>query len=174
MLLFVIELFSYICKRKIHYVNKYYFLTLKNREMRVRNLTFVALMAAASAVMAQEGNGYQFTDIVSNKATSVKNQAATGTCTSFMESELLRMGKGEYDLSEMFIVRQKYMNQLADNYLRRGRGNIGQGSISPSWMTAFQQVGIVPEEVYSGINYDSKTHNHTELEAYMSAIAGRL
>ena len=146
--------------------------------MRVRNLTFVAFMAAASAVMAQEANGYQFTDIVSNKATSVKNQAATGTCwcfatTSFMESELLRMGKGEYDLSEMFIVRQKYMNQLADNYLRRGRGNIGQGSISPSWMTAFQQIGIVPEEVYSGINYDSKTHNHTELEAYMSAIAGQ-
>lgn len=90
-----------------------------------------------------------------------------------MESELIRMGKGEYDLSEMFIVRQKYMNQLADNYLRRGNGNIGQGSISPSWMTAFQQVGIVPEEVYGGINYDSKTHNHTELEGYMSAIAGQ-
>lgn len=146
--------------------------------MRVRNLTFVALIAASSAVMAQESKGYQFTDIVSNKATSVKNQAATGTCwcfatTSFMESELLRMGKGEYDLSEMFIVRQKYMNQLADNYLRRGNGNIGQGSISPSWMTAFEQVGIVPEEVYGGINYDSKTHNHSELESYMSAIAGK-
>ena len=146
--------------------------------MRVRNFTFVALLATASAVMAQNGKGYEFTDIVSNKATSVKNQAATGTCwcfatTSFMESELIRMGKGEYDLSEMFIVRQKYMNQLADNYLRRGNGNIGQGSISPSWMTAFQQVGIVPEEVYGGINYDSKTHNHTELEGYMSAIAGQ-
>lgn len=146
--------------------------------MRVRNFTFVALLATASAVMAQDGKGYEFTDIVSNKATSVKNQAATGTCwcfatTSFMESELIRMGKGEYDLSEMFIVRQKYMNQLADNYLRRGNGNIGQGSISPSWMTAFQQVGIVPEEVYGGINYDSKTHNHTELEGYMSVIAGQ-
>ena len=47
-----------------------------------------------------------------------------------MESELLRMGKGTYDLSEMFIVRQKYMNQLQDNYLRRGDGNIGQGSLS--------------------------------------------
>ena len=146
--------------------------------MRVRNLTFVAFIAAASAVVAQDGKGYQFTDIVSNKVTSVKNQAATGTCwcfatTSFMESELLRMGKGEYDLSEMFIVRQKYMNQLADNYLRRGNGNIGQGSISPSWMTAFKQVGIVPEEVYSGINYDSKTHNHTELESYMSVIASQ-
>ena len=38
--------------------------------MRVRNLTFVAFMTAASAVMAQEANGYQFTDIVSNKAIS--------------------------------------------------------------------------------------------------------
>ena len=65
------------------------------------------------------------------------------------------------------------MNQLADNYLRSGKGNIGQGSISPSWMTAFEQVGIVPEEVYGGINYDSNTHNHSELESYMSAIAGK-
>lgn len=103
----------------------------------------------ASGAMAQ---GYQFTDEVKVPATPVKNQAATGTCwcfatTSFMESELLRMGKGEYDLSEMFIVRQKYINQMKDNYLRRGKGNVGQGSLSPSWMHAFEQVGIVPEEV---------------------------
>lgn len=103
-------------------------------------------------------------------------QAATGTCwcfatTSFMESELLRMGKGEYDLSEMFIVRQKYMNQLQDNYLRRGEGNIGQGSLSHTFMNAYRQVGIVPEEVYKGINYDSERHNHSELVQYMKAIA---
>ena len=120
--------------------------------------------------------GYQFTEEVRVPTTPVKNQASTGTCwcfatTSFMESELLRMGKGTYDLSEMFIVRQKYMNQLQDNYLRRGRGNIGQGSLSHTFMNAFRQVGIVPEEVYSGINYDSKTHNHAELAKYMKAIA---
>ena len=88
-----------------------------------------------------------------------------------MESELLRMGKGEYDLSEMFIVRQKYMNQLNDNYIRQGEGNIGQGSLSHTFMNAFRQVGIVPEEVYSGINYDSDRHNHGELVRYMGAIA---
>ena len=60
-----------------------------------------------------------------------------------MESELLRMGKGTYDLSEMFIVRQKYMNQLQDNYVRKGRGNISQGSLSHTFMNAFDQVGIV-------------------------------
>lgn len=145
--------------------------------MKTRNAALTALLMMSAWAGAQENSGYQFKDIVTNKVTSVKNQAATGTCwcfatTSFMEAELLRMGKGEYDLSEMFIVRQKYMNQLEDNYLRRGKGNIGQGSISPSWMTAFRQVGIVPEDVYSGINYDSKTHNHQELVSYMESIAG--
>lgn len=146
--------------------------------MKTRAITFAVLLAASASLGAQQTDGYQFTTVVNQKVTPVKNQAASGTCwcfatTSFIEAELLRMGKGEYDLSEMFIVRQKYMNQLDDNYLRHGRGNIGQGSISPSWFTAFNQVGIVPEEVYSGINYDSKTHNHTELESYMTAIAGQ-
>ena len=131
------------------------------------------LALSASAVF---GQGYQFTEVVKLPATPVKNQAATGTCwcfatTSFMESELLRMGKGTYDLSEMFIVRQKYMNQLQDNYLRRGEGNIGQGSLSHTFMNAYRQVGIVPEEVYTGINYDSDRHNHGEMVRFMHALA---
>ena len=130
----------------------------------------------AFSASATFGQGYQFTEVVTVPATPVKNQAATGTCwcfatTSFMESELLRMGKGTYDLSEMFIVRQKYMNQLQDNYLRRGDGNIGQGSLSHTFMNAYRQVGIVPEEVYTGINYDSEKHNHSEMVRYMHSIA---
>lgn len=132
-----------------------------------------ALTLFAAGASAQ---GYQFKDEVRLPATSVKNQASTGTCwcfatTSFMESELLRMGKGEYDLSEMFIVRQKYLNQMRDNYLRHGKGNVGQGSLSPSWFHAFEQVGIVPEEVYHGINYASDRHNHQELAAYVESIS---
>ena len=142
----------------------------------MKAMTLAALLTATAAATAQSTDGYQFTTVVNQKVTPVKNQAATGTCwcfatTSFFEAELLRMGKGEYDLSEMFIVRQKYMNQLDDNYLRRGKGNLGPGSISPTWVTAFRQVGIVPEEVYSGINYDSPTHNHQELGSYVGAIA---
>ena len=139
------------------------------------------LILSAAALFLTIGSfaqttGYQFTTVVSQPATPVKNQAATGTCwcfatASFMESELLRMGKGTYDLSEMFIVRQKYMNQLQDNYLRQGKGNIGQGSLSHTFKNAYKQVGIVPEEVYSGINYPSATHNHSELASYMASIA---
>lgn len=128
------------------------------------------------SVLIAFGQGYQFTEVVKLPATPVKNQASTGTCwcfatVSFLESELLRMGKGEYDLSEMFLVRQKYMNQLQDNYLRRGKGNISQGSLSHTAINAFKQAGIVPEEVYTGINYHSDRHNHSEMVRYMKAIA---
>lgn len=118
----------------------------------MKSIILSCMLAFTSAAFSQ---GYQFTEVVTLPATPVKNQAATGTCwcfatASFMESELLRMGKGMYDLSEMFIVRQKYMNQLQDNFLRRGNGNIGQGSLSHTFMNAYRQVGIVPEEVYTG------------------------
>jgi len=136
----------------------------------------IMLLALMLSVGSAFGQGYQFTEVVKLPATPVKNQAATGTCwcfatVSFLESELLRTGKGEYDLSEMFLVRQKYMNQLQDNYIRKGKGNIGQGSLSHTAMNAFRQVGIVPEEVYTGINYDSDRHNHGEMVRYIKGIA---
>ena len=136
-------------------------------------VSFISLLLAMS-VSAQT---YDFTVTDSVAATPVKNQASSGTCwcfatASFLESELLRKGKGEHDLSEMFIVRQKLINQLNDNYLRRGRGNIGQGSLSHTFLNAYNQVGIVPEEVYSGINYDSPRHNHGEMMAMLEAVAG--
>lgn len=144
------------------------------------NSKFISLCLGLSFFItgrAQE-EGYMFTNIVNQKATPVKNQAATGTCwcfatTSFIESELLRKGKGEYDLSEMFIVRKKYMNQLEDNYLRHGKGNINQGSLSHTWKNAFKEVGIVPEEIYQGIQYNSDRHNHSEMVQYIMCIANK-
>ena len=137
-------------------------------------LISVAVFAFAIASFAQEP-GYEFTTVVSHKATPVKDQSSTGTCwcfatASFMESELLRMGKGEYDLSEMFIVRQKYMNQMEDNYLRRGKGNIGEGSLAHTFKNAYKQVGIVPEEAYSGLIDGNKEHNHGALSRYFKAL----
>ena len=140
----------------------------------MKHVTTLASLLLAMSVSAQT---YDFTVTDSVAVTPVKNQASSGTCwcfatTSFVESELLRKGNGEHDLSEMFIVRQKLLNQLNDNYLRRGRGNIGQGSLSHTFLNAYNQAGIVPEEVYSGINYDSPRHNHGELMAMLEAVAG--
>ena len=104
----------------------------------------VALFLSVETSFSQT-SGYQFTTVVSNKTTPIKDQSSTSTCwcfaaTSLMESGLLRMGKGEYDLSEMYIVRQKYMNQMEDNYLRRGKGNIGEGSLERNQILHYQEL----------------------------------
>ena len=63
-----------------------------------------------------------FNTIVENPATKVKNQMESGqycwsyaTC-SFIESELLRLGKGTYDLSEDYFIYNAYIDK-ALNYL---------------------------------------------------------
>ena len=121
-------------------------------------------------------NPYQFTEVVRIPVTPVKDQNATGTCwcfasTSFIEAELMRMGKGEYDLSELYTVRQNYYERMDDNYLRRGKGNISEGSIAHMTLNIIDKYGIVPQSAYSGINYDSPLPNHRELGTYLRAIA---
>ena len=129
-----------------------------------------------TAAPSKTEEGYKFTPVVELKATPVKNQASSGTCwcfatTSFIESELLRMGKGEYDLSEMFIVRENYTDKLKDNFLRQGKGNLGQGSVGHDFMYEFKANGIVPDEIYNGLNYGSPNHNHSELNTFINAVA---
>lgn len=140
----------------------------------IKSTLTLAIFAIALTVSAQ---GYQFTEVVKNPATSVKNQASSGTCWSyataaFLESELLRTGKGEYDLSEMFVVRINYLNRMDDSYLRRGNGNLGQGSLAHMFTKIVKEHGIVPQSIYNGINYNSLLNNHKELNKFVNVISG--
>ncbi len=119
---------------------------------------------------------YRFTTLLKLDSTPVKNQSNTGTCwsfatTSFLESELMRMGKGVFDLSEMYTVRFNYVNRLKDNYMKAGKGNLTEGSLSHMMFNVVSEYGMVPEEVYNGINYNSKTHDHGELNEFVNAMA---
>jgi bleomycin hydrolase len=114
---------------------------------------------------------YEFTIVKNLPATAVKNQAATGTCwcfatTSFLESEAIRKGTADtdLDLSEMYTVRQEYLRRGADYYYRRGKGRRGPGGISHQATYWMERAGLMPDEAYNGINYDSKTHNHNKLQ----------
>ena len=112
----------------------------------------------------------------------VLSQGATGTCwsfsaTSFMESELERLGKGKHDLSEMFTVFNTYMMK-ADYYLRmHGNNTFAQGGFSHNQLMVLKEFGAVPNEVYTGLWEGEKFHNHSELEkvlkAYLDALLAK-
>jgi hypothetical protein len=153
--------------------------------MKIRLLLTIFLASVMVITNAQKAKttsattkeeGYKFTPVVELKATPVRNQASTGTCwcfatTSFIESELLRKGKGEYDLSEMYIVRYNYVDRLRDNFTQQGKGNLGQGSVGHDWIVEFTKNGIVPDEAYTGLNYGMPNHSHSELNSFVNAIA---
>ena len=146
---------------------------------RLKKCMFVFLLAGLFLTMGvgaqADSSAYQFEVIYDNAATPVKNQSYTGTCwsfatSSFLESELLRLGKGEYNLSEMFIVKNIYPEK-AVNYVRlHGNTTLGPGSLSGDLMRAAAKYGLVPESVYAGMNAGYSKHNHQEMDAVLKAM----
>lgn len=133
----------------------------------MKKLLLPILLTCALMVNAQD-EGYEFQTIIDLGVSSVKSQDRTGTCwcystVSFLESELLRMGKPEYDLSEMYFVKKAY-EQKAMNYIKsQGKSNFSQGGQAHDVLNEIKDHGIVPESAYKGIMYDSERHNHKEL-----------
>lgn len=144
-----------------------------------KQILFASIALVSTSLFGQFGtvgsisNGpnsnYKFTKIAHLDATPVQSQGYTGTCwsfsaLSFFESELMRMGNtNPAILSEMYIARKAY-EAKADKYLRMdGKINFAEGGAFHDIPYVIRNYGIVPEEVYTGLNYGSETHNHAEM-----------
>ncbi len=116
----------------------------------------------------KEGSDYKFEELVHLDATPVLSQGYTGTCwsfsaLSFFESELGRLGKEGHNLAEMYIVYQAYLGK-ADKYIRTdGNTNFDEGGAFHDIPWVIRRYGIVPAEVFDGLNYGTEKHSHAEL-----------
>lgn len=146
----------------------------------MKNFAIVSLLLACTLTAGAKGKekvkeeGYVFTPVKELKITPVKNQSRSSTCWSysgigFLESELLRLGKPEYDLSEMFVVSHSYKDK-ADKYVRlHGELNFAPGGSFYDVLYVLKHYGAVPETVMNGLNYGEETNIHNELDALSKA-----
>lgn len=139
-------------------------------------LTFCLFAFTLSAqVEVDKRSTYDFTIEKKVECTEVKSQDRTGTCwsfatASFIESEMIRKGKGTHDLSEMFVVRNIYRDKAKNYVLRQGKANFSQGSLSHDLIRVAKRHGVVPESVYSGKLDGAEKHNHSEMEAVLKGM----
>ena len=119
--------------------------------------------------------GFDFQEISNIPTSSVKNQQSTGTCwcfatISFLETELMRMGKKEVDLSEMFVARNAFVEKGKKYFRFHGKTNFSEGGQAHDVIKMIKKYGIVPEDIYKGINYGSSYHIHQEMVAELEGI----
>lgn len=138
------------------------------------------LLLSTGAVAQESHQAIQdFTVIKNNAATPVKNQGETGTCwcfssTSLVESECLRKGLPALDLSEMYIVRNIYMEKARNYVHRQGFTRFDEGGLAHDFIHAAAIYGLVPENVYSGLTNGRTTHDHGQLVEEMKTYLDSL
>lgn len=123
----------------------------------------------------EEHTGYKFEIIKELPHTQARDQGHAGTCwsyaaTSFLESEIIRMGKDSTDLSELFFVYHAYRNKAQRYIMRHGKTNFSQGGQAHDVMNVISKHGMVPEKVYRGKQYEGKEHNHSEVAGMLAAM----
>ena len=146
----------------------------------------ITLLAAAlcisAAAFAQEKEGFQFTTVKENPITSIKNQNRSGTCwayssLAFFESELLRKGKGQYDLCETYLVHKTYEDRAKASVRMHGDVSFSQGGSFYDAVYCMKNYGMMPETAMpaTGSLYGDTLNNFTEffqvLEPMVNGIA---
>lgn len=126
--------------------------------------TVIVIQFLSLSIIAQEAK--KITVVKENWTTPFKSQDETSLCAifsdmSFLESELHRMGIGDFDLSTMYVAYNIYVEKTLRRIRLRGRVDFDfDGCFNYDAIEIIKKYGIVPESDYSGLLGRKKTHNH--------------
>ncbi|MGX5689181.1 aminopeptidase C [Arcticibacter tournemirensis] len=124
---------------------------------------------------ADSKEGFKFTDVINLANTTIKNQGSSGTCwsystNSFLESEMIRLGKDPIELSPIYSARCAYIEK-AKNYVRmHGAVTLGDGGETHDVINMYRKYGALPLSVYTGLNYGTSKNKFAEMAAVTQAM----
>lgn len=118
---------------------------------------------------------FKFTDVINLENTSIKNQGSSGTCwsysaNSFIESEMIRMGKQPVELSQIFSARNAYVEKGKMYVRMHGAVTLGDGGAFHDVMNMYRKYGAVPQSVYTGLNYGTDKNKFAEMSGIMEGV----
>jgi len=134
----------------------------KKREIRGKEREYLSLDFSRTERPASLDEFTQFSHLPPIR------QYRTGTCwsfatTSFLESELNRLGKGEVKLSEMHTVYWEYVEKARRFIQEKGDSFLGQGSEHNAVIERMKQYGAVRASDYTGLLQGQTEHDHSKL-----------
>ena len=144
--------------------------------LSVWTLSSIAQLDTA-AIANDSVEGFRFTTVDSVAITPVKDQNRSSTCWSystigFLESELIRMGKGVHDLSEMFVVHHTMLDRAEYVVRMYGTSEFAPGGSAYDVIYCLKNYGLVPQEAMPGIQYGTAAADTLPVHAELDAVAG--
>lgn len=118
---------------------------------------------------------FVFTENIDLDHTSVKNQGSAGTCwsysgNSFLESEMIRMGKKPVDIAEIFTARYVYLSKARNYILFNGSLTLGDGGETHDVLNIFRKYGAMPQEAYTLEDYGKGKVKSAEFQEKFKGI----
>ncbi len=150
---------------------------------RIMNKPFVLLCLAlcfhcffccpAIGQVEEESPPKTFTVVTEVWRTPFKHQYRSNACWSFstalfLESETHRLGKGEFELSQMFIAYYAFLEKAQVYARMHGEGVFHAGGVAHDAVYIVKKYGVVPLRDYSG--QLEAEQNHREMQKILKGI----
>ena len=146
----------------------------------LKQLALLLLLGTGTCVVAQEAEEekliYQITETVNVKHTPVDNQGSSGTCwcfagAGFVEAEILRKYGKEFNLSEMYFVRNAWTEKVVKYVKMHGCNTLSQGGEVVDVLYMLDRYGMMPEADYTGKVIGENRHMHGEMNEVITNFA---
>lgn len=133
----------------------------------------------STVVALEETDTYKFETLREHPITPVRSQDIDGahwyySGLSFIESEILKTTADEYNLSELFLISNKYYDKAAQYVRSEGRAKI---TLSKSWedvLELLKTYGIVPESEMANLKGNDKEKIFKEMNIALEGYAAAL